>query len=74
MLIPSLPHMHLIHFSDTCYLGYDGFTKFLESIVVFEEGHSNFGSTLNCLNRWTHTNFSTFHAIQILIVILKKLM
>jgi hypothetical protein len=24
--------------------------------------------------RWTHTNFSTFHAIQILIVIGKKLM
>jgi hypothetical protein len=22
--------------------------------------------TLNCANRWTHTNFSTFHAIQIL--------
>jgi hypothetical protein len=30
-------------------------------------------STLNCANRWTHTNFSTFHAIQILTVIIKKL-
>jgi hypothetical protein len=30
--------------------------------------------TLNCAFRWTHTNFSTFHAIQILIVIVKKLM
>jgi hypothetical protein len=66
--------MHFFHFSDTCYLGSDGSTKFLESIVAFEEGHSNAGSTLNCSNRWTHTNFSTFHAIQILIVIVKKLM
>jgi hypothetical protein len=31
-------------------------------------------STLNCANRWTHTNFSTFHAIQILTVRVKKLM
>jgi hypothetical protein len=30
--------------------------------------------TLNYVNRWTHTNFSTFHAIQILTVIVKKLM
>jgi hypothetical protein len=29
-------------------------------------------STLN--SRWTHTNFLTFHAIQILTVIVKKLM
>jgi hypothetical protein len=28
----------------------------------------------NCANRWTNTNFLTFHAIQILIVIVKKLM
>jgi hypothetical protein len=31
-------------------------------------------ATLNCAFRWTHTNLSTFHAIQILIVIVKKLM
>jgi hypothetical protein len=30
--------------------------------------------TLNYAFRWTHANFSTFHAIQILIVIIKKLM
>jgi hypothetical protein len=28
--------------------------------------------TLNYVYRWTHTNFSTFHAIQILIVIVKN--
>jgi hypothetical protein len=31
-------------------------------------------ATLNLSNRWTHTNFLTFHAIQILIVIVKNLM
>jgi hypothetical protein len=31
MLIPSLPHMHFFLFSDTCYLGSNGSTKFLES-------------------------------------------
>jgi hypothetical protein len=36
MLTPSLPHMHFFYFSDTCYLGSSGFTKFLESNVVFE--------------------------------------
>jgi hypothetical protein len=30
--------------------------------------------TLICAFRWTHTNFSTFHTIQILTVIVKKLM
>jgi hypothetical protein len=30
--------------------------------------------TLNYVNRWTHTNFSTFHAIQILTMIVKNLM
>jgi hypothetical protein len=46
MLIPSLPHMYFFHFSDTCYLSFNGFTKLLESIVVFYsflEGHSNIG-------------------------------
>jgi hypothetical protein len=37
MLIPSLPHMHFFHFSDKCYLGSNGFIKFLE-------GHSSTGS------------------------------
>jgi hypothetical protein len=32
-----------------------------------------FDATLNCSNRWTHTNFSTFHAIQIQTVTVKKL-
>ena len=36
MLIPSLQHIHFFHFSDTCYLGFNDSTKFLESIVVFE--------------------------------------
>ena len=31
-------------------------------------------ATLNCAFRWTHTNFSTFHTIQILTEIVKKLM
>jgi hypothetical protein len=31
-------------------------------------------STLNCAFRWTNTNFSIFHAIQVLIVIVKKMM
>jgi hypothetical protein len=35
MLISSVPHMHFFHFSDTCYLGSNDSTKFLESIVVF---------------------------------------
>jgi hypothetical protein len=30
--------------------------------------------TLNCAFRWTNTNFSIFHAIQVLIVIIKKMM
>jgi hypothetical protein len=30
-------------------------------------------STLNCAFRWIRANFSTFHTIQILIVIVKKL-
>jgi hypothetical protein len=29
-------------------------------------------TTLNYVDRWTHTNFSTFHAIQILTVIVKN--
>jgi hypothetical protein len=36
MLIPSLPHMHYFHFSDMYYIGSNGFTKFLESSVVFD--------------------------------------
>jgi hypothetical protein len=28
--------------------------------------------TLNCAFRWTHTNFLTFHAIQILTMIVKN--
>jgi hypothetical protein len=46
MLTPSLPHMHLFFFNDTCYLGS---TKFLESIVVFDsflEGRSSTGSRM----------------------------
>jgi hypothetical protein len=31
-------------------------------------------STLNCGFRWTHTNFSIFHAIQVLTMIVKKMM
>jgi hypothetical protein len=31
-------------------------------------------STLNCAFRWTNTNFSIFHAIQVLIMIVKKMM
>ena len=31
-------------------------------------------STLDCAFKWTHTNFLTIHAIQILIVIAKNLM
>jgi hypothetical protein len=30
-------------------------------------------ATLNCANRWTHSNFLTFHAVQILTVIVKNL-
>jgi hypothetical protein len=43
MFIPSLPHMHFFHFSDTCYLGSNGSTKFLKSTIVFDsflEGES----------------------------------
>jgi hypothetical protein len=36
MLIPSLSHMYFFHFSDTCYIGSNGSTKFLESTVVFD--------------------------------------
>jgi hypothetical protein len=39
MLTPLLPHMHFFHFSDTCYLGSKGSTKFLE-------GHSSTGSRM----------------------------
>ena len=35
MFTPSLPHIHFFHFSNTCYLGSNGSTKFLDSIVVF---------------------------------------
>jgi hypothetical protein len=33
MLTPSLPHVHFFHFSDTCSLGSNGSTKFLESLL-----------------------------------------
>jgi hypothetical protein len=49
MLTPSLPHIYFFHFSDTCYLGFNGPTKFLESIVTFDsflEGHSSIGSKM----------------------------
>jgi hypothetical protein len=36
MLIPLLPHMHFFHFDDTCYLGSNGSTKFLEFIIAFD--------------------------------------
>jgi hypothetical protein len=53
MLIPSLLHMHFFHFNDTCYLGSNGSTKFLESTVVFDsllEGRFSIGSKmLQCL-------------------------
>jgi hypothetical protein len=35
--------MHFFHYSDTCYLGSNGSTKFLESTIVFDsflEGRS----------------------------------
>jgi hypothetical protein len=39
-------------------------------VQIMEQTHT----TLNCSYRWTHTNFSTFHAIQILTMIVKNLM
>jgi hypothetical protein len=36
--------------------------------------HGAFYCTLNLAFRWTHINFLTFHAIQILIVIVKELL
>jgi hypothetical protein len=45
----------------------DGFSEIFEGI-------KNWPSSLNLVNRLTHTNFSTFHAIQIFTVIVKKLM
>jgi hypothetical protein len=32
-LTPSLPNVHFFHFSDTCSLGSNGSTKFLESLL-----------------------------------------
>jgi hypothetical protein len=49
MLIPSLPHMHFFHFSDTCYLSSNDYTKLLESNVVFDSflmGRSSTGSKM----------------------------
>jgi hypothetical protein len=49
MLIPSLPHLHFFYFSDTCYLGSTGYTKFLEFAVIFDsflEGRSSTGSRI----------------------------
>jgi hypothetical protein len=39
MLTPPLPHVHFFHFSDTCSLGSNGFTKFLAlllSLIPFQ--------------------------------------
>jgi hypothetical protein len=33
MFIPSLPHMHFFHFTDTCYLGSNDSTKLLEPLL-----------------------------------------
>ena len=30
------PHMHFFHFNDTCYLGFNGSTIFLESTIAFD--------------------------------------
>jgi hypothetical protein len=49
MLTPSLPHIHFFHFSDTCYLGSNGSTKFLESTIFFYsflEGHFSISSRM----------------------------
>ena len=45
MLSPSLLHMHLFHVNDTCYLGSNGSTKFLESIDVFHSFLEGYFST-----------------------------
>jgi hypothetical protein len=34
MLTPLLPHVCFFHFSDTCNLGSNGSTKFLESLLT----------------------------------------
>jgi hypothetical protein len=50
MLIPSLPHIHFFHFSDKCYLGFNGSAKFLESTTVFDsflEDRSSTGSRIS---------------------------
>jgi hypothetical protein len=46
--------MHFFHFSDTCYLGSNGSTKFLESTIIFDsflEGHSSIGSGMYAFSR-----------------------
>jgi hypothetical protein len=51
MLIPSLPYMYFFHFSDTCYLGFNGSTKLLESTIDFDsflEVPSSTGSRMLC--------------------------
>jgi hypothetical protein len=51
MLTLPLPHVCFFHFSDTCSLGSNGSTKFLESLlffILFLEGQPNTGSRMLC--------------------------
>jgi hypothetical protein len=66
MLTPSLPHVHFFHFSNTCSLGSNGSTKFLESLlssILFQRAGPVL--VLECYE-WCPTNKCNFDVALIL--------